>query len=134
MTSKSELKRLAVQAGTPTPEREALVKRLDELRITHHTCDDCWYSCPASGDCCNEFSGNECDCGADEHNAKLDAILAALTAQGSAAEPVAWMQSDHLNKLVMKHCGSQSMLARVSDHQLQSDYIPLYASPAKDKP
>lgn len=45
------------------------------------------------------------------------------------AKPVAWMQSAALNKLMMRHCGSQSMLARVSDHKLQPDYVPLYSTP-----
>ena len=43
-------------------------------------------------------------------------------------EPVAWMQSTHLDMLVNKHCGSGSMLAKCSDKQLQSDYRPLYTS------
>jgi len=30
----------------------------------HSTCDDGWYSCPASGECLDKNRGNECDCGA----------------------------------------------------------------------
>jgi hypothetical protein len=44
-------------------------------------------------------------------------------------EPVAWMQSDHLSKLRNKDCGSDSMLARCSNHQLMDDYQPLYLAP-----
>lgn len=42
-------------------------------------------------------------------------------------EPVVWMQSDHLSKFVNHACGSQSGLVRCSDHQLMSDFKPLYA-------
>jgi len=66
-----------------------------------------------------------------------NAILATLRdwkriQEAKVPEPVAWMQSDRLNKLVMKHCGSQSMLVRVSDHKLQSDYQPLYGPEVLD--
>ncbi len=53
-------------------------------------------------------------------------ISATPTTEMDEIKPVMWMQSDHLNKLVTKQCGSQAMLARVSDHKLQSDYQPLY--------
>jgi len=52
--------------------------------------------------------------------------LKAIREAKGMPEPVAWMQSDHLHKLQAKHCGSQSMLARCSDHQLMADYKPLY--------
>ena len=64
--------------------------------------------------------------GKDELIAFAHAVAAADSPE---AKPVAWMQSDHLIKLMMRHCGSQSMLARVSDHKLQSDYVPLYSTP-----
>ena len=54
--------------------REALTK----LRRSHMTCEDCWYSCPKSGECCNDGAGDKCDCGADEDNAIIDGLLAAL--------------------------------------------------------
>lgn len=54
-----------------------LTKELEALRRTHVTCEDCWYSCPKSGECCNEYEGSECNCGADEANERIDAILAA---------------------------------------------------------
>lgn len=40
----------------------------------HYYCDDTWYSCPLSIDgCADEFiDKNECNCGADEHNYKLE--------------------------------------------------------------
>ena len=45
------------------------------------------------------------------------------------AQPVVWMQSDQLHKFVSHACGAQSMLARCSDHQLMSDYKPLFTHP-----
>ena len=48
------------------------------------------------------------------------------------AQPVVWMQSDHLNKFIRKFCGSASMLARCSDHQVMADYKPLYLHPPED--
>lgn len=42
---------------------------------SHYECDDCWFSCPRSGECCNEAEGSECNCGADRHNAALDAAI-----------------------------------------------------------
>jgi hypothetical protein len=58
-------------------ENERLRALLIESKRPHLVCDgDCWYSCPASGECCNEKrSRTECDCGANEWNAKVDAIL-----------------------------------------------------------
>jgi len=46
----------------------ALAKR------SHYYCEDEWYSCPKAEDGC----ANECDCGADEHNAEVDALMALL--------------------------------------------------------
>jgi len=55
-----------------------LREKLEELRRPHYVCDDCWYSCPKSGE---EYCGNEnpdrCTCGADEHNSIIDEILLA---------------------------------------------------------
>lgn len=55
-----------------------LEQAIAALRQSHAICDDCWYSCPKSGECCNEGAGDECNCGADALNAKVDAILRAL--------------------------------------------------------
>jgi len=63
---------------------DAEVQRLRELLVaskrSHYVCEDCWYSCPKSGECCNEFrKQDECDCGADEWNAKVDTALSTST-------------------------------------------------------
>jgi hypothetical protein len=58
-----------------------LIQQLAGLaRRKHYTCEDSWYNCPQS-ECgsANDNAGAECDCGADEHNAKVDAIWAALS-------------------------------------------------------
>lgn len=52
--------------------REALLAALRG----HYTCDDCWYSCPKSEEgCCNHEEGDKCNCGADAHNAAINAAL-----------------------------------------------------------
>ena len=49
------------------------------LRRSHLLCNDAWYSCPMSIEgCADERAGSECNCGADEHNAKVDAALRLL--------------------------------------------------------
>jgi hypothetical protein len=56
-----------------------LREKMEKLRRSDYTCDDCWYSCPKSGDWdyCGEESRDICNCGADDHNATLDEILLA---------------------------------------------------------
>lgn len=58
----------------------ALVLRLAELaRRTHYYCEDWSNSCPKHPDCCaDNGAGIDCNCGADEINAEVDAILAEL--------------------------------------------------------
>jgi hypothetical protein len=55
----------------------ALCAELAKLaRRNHYTCEDTWYSCPKSPDgCANDAAGDECDCGADSHNDKIDELL-----------------------------------------------------------
>jgi hypothetical protein len=80
-----------VVPGAPTPAMIAAA--LDGLKIAHQVVEDCWYSCPkardADGDseCCNDaISDGACNCGADAHNAKVEALRAALTAQSLPTE------------------------------------------------
>ena len=64
-------------------ERDAALARVRELeallaesRRSHYYCEDCWYSCPKAPDgCCNDAAGDECDCGADEWNARIAGVL-----------------------------------------------------------
>ena len=57
-----------------------LVLRLAELaRRKHYYCEDSWYSCPKHPDgCANDGLGPDCNCGADQINAEVDAILSEL--------------------------------------------------------
>lgn len=56
---------------------EELRALLLESKREHYVCDgDCWFSCPKSGQNCNDDrDSDECTCGADEWNAKVDALL-----------------------------------------------------------
>lgn len=57
-------------------EVQALREALEGLKREHTNCEDCWYSCPKSVDgCCDGSQGDDCNCGADQHNAKIDAAL-----------------------------------------------------------
>ena len=67
-------------------ELAALAKR------EHCYCEDSWYSCPKATDgCADDYQGSDCNCGADAHNAKVDALVAAL-AEPEPEEPTdeAW--------------------------------------------
>jgi len=55
-------------------ERDRYRAALEQVRRSHTVCDDCWYSCPASGECCRS-GARGCDCGADAANAVIDAAL-----------------------------------------------------------
>jgi hypothetical protein len=53
-----------------------VLAELEKLRMNHNYCEDCWYSCPKAEDgCCDDTQGDNCNCGADEHNAILDSII-----------------------------------------------------------
>ncbi len=48
---------------------------LEKAKISHDRCEDEWYSCPKTGECARDYPGEECDCGADQHNKAIDEIL-----------------------------------------------------------
>lgn len=55
---------------------EEILRELESLRRTHLEAEDCWYSCPKSGECCNDdLPTTLCNCGADRFNEKLDRIV-----------------------------------------------------------
>lgn len=62
-------------------ENTRLREALEASRMTHHVnVEDCWYTCPlAEGDerCCDDEARESgiCNCGASEHNARIDAVL-----------------------------------------------------------
>ena len=63
-------------------ERDELLKALKQYGTrAHYYCEDPWYSCPKAPDgCCNDAEGTDCNCGADGHNAAVNALLARLDA------------------------------------------------------
>lgn len=62
------------EKGVSTPE---IILELEKLRRRHTYCEgDCWYLCPkCSEGCCDDSQGDDCNCGADEHNSQLDKII-----------------------------------------------------------
>lgn len=60
-----------------------ILKELEGLKRGHDYCEDSWYSCPQHPDgCANDGAGAECNCGANEHNARVDVIIAKLRTWG----------------------------------------------------
>lgn len=60
---------------------EQVLSKISEIRekakIEHISCEDSWYSCPKSeGGSSNEnYEEEECNCGADSHNKKIDQMF-----------------------------------------------------------
>lgn len=55
---------------------------LQSLKLTHYINDeDCWYSCPMSGECCDD-NKKGCYCGADDHNKRIDEFIDKLQNSG----------------------------------------------------
>jgi hypothetical protein len=66
-----DLNRIAAQQ-----ERiRALEAALEAAKISHLTCNDCWYSCPLCEEGCCDESQKGCNCGAEKHNAAIDSAL-----------------------------------------------------------
>jgi len=59
---------------------EELLSELEKLALRkHYSCEDSWYSCPKSDDgCANDWTGEDCNCGADNHNAKVASITESI--------------------------------------------------------
>lgn len=51
-----------------------------------------------------------------------------------SAEPVCWMQSNHLTMFKQHHCGSSMSMVRCSDHKAMDDFQPLYLHPPAPQP
>lgn len=55
-------------------------KELEALRRPHVVVEgDGWFSCPLSGECLDETLQHKCYCGAEAHNARIDALLARVS-------------------------------------------------------
>lgn len=65
-------------------ELEKLILELGELAHRSHfwVDEDNWYSCPKAPDgCADDTVDPDCNCGADEHNTKVDEILKQIRLQ-----------------------------------------------------
>jgi len=70
------------KAKTEKPEArkcpvDLLISELHQLALqTHYSCEDSWYSCPKSENGCynDAYPDDECNCGADEHNKKVNEL------------------------------------------------------------
>lgn len=59
-------------------QNKELSEALTSLKIFHYVNDeDCWYSCPESGECCDS-SKSGCNCGANDHNKRIDDLILKL--------------------------------------------------------
>jgi len=69
-----------MSAASRGSQRDAIERLLKLARKAHYCCEDSWYSCPLAEDvCANDlYPKDECNCGADERNAEVDAIAATL--------------------------------------------------------
>lgn len=55
---------------------------LETFTMQHYYCEDCWYTCPKHPEgCCNDVEVDECNCGADRHNAALQKFAEKLQAR-----------------------------------------------------
>ena len=82
MTERTETQNVeqTKESGSLQSAVDALVSELHRLATREHRLndEDCWYSCPVTGECCNDGAGDECNCGAVEHNKKIEAVYAEL--------------------------------------------------------
>jgi len=62
--------------------KEELIQRIRTLRISHHICDDNYYTCPIADEEARRFKDDQdkdkCTCGASAHNAKIEKLIADL--------------------------------------------------------
>ena len=69
--------------------REMCAELAKLARRDHYRCEDHWYSCPKSPDgCANDSAGDECNCGADSHNDKIDELLSLIALATQPPEPL----------------------------------------------
>lgn len=68
-------------------EIERLRAALLSSKQSHYQCDDSWYSCPKSEDGCSREGATGCNCGADKHNAMIDAALGITPSNDDGTQP-----------------------------------------------
>ena len=62
---------------------KTLIEKLEALKQEHDTCEDCWYSCPMSGECCRDTIDALCTCGAQSINEKIEELIELVKAEYS---------------------------------------------------
>lgn len=55
-----------------------MIAVLESTKRPHYTCEDNWYSCPASGERCRDDGDTSCECGAERFNARIDQHIIGL--------------------------------------------------------
>jgi hypothetical protein len=73
--------------GGVSVDLEWLIREIEAFKVPHAIVEDCWYSCAKAvyedgeSACCNDDSKKIglCDCGADAHNAAVDALIERLS-------------------------------------------------------
>lgn len=85
------------------------LERMAALAKRSHTyCEDGWYSCPKAEDgCYNESRGPECDCGADEHNAEVEALLVELLGALRSNAALSGGEAVQLESTVIRQTGDR---------------------------
>ena len=73
-----------------------MIKLLKALYRTHRECEDCWYSCPKSGECCDDRQ-EDCNCGANQHNKKVDEAIEKLE---SLEDQLGTYEAEHYNSQI----------------------------------
>jgi hypothetical protein len=68
---------LATAYRAKEAEAQAYREALIGSKRKHDECEDRWYSCPKSAEGClnDAWPADRCTCGADDHNAAIDAVL-----------------------------------------------------------
>lgn len=91
------------------------LERLSELAKRAHTdCEDRWYSCPKSEDgCSDDRRGPYCDCGADKHNAEVDALMALIRSNTTIIAPSHRTKLEYTEALHGAGEADEAQLARI---------------------
>ncbi len=86
-THEPEIEAIIQSAVAQAIKESGAIEALEKSKRGHYYCEDTWYSCPKHREgCANDNAGTECDCGADEANATIDAALLRLHALSGEAK------------------------------------------------
>jgi hypothetical protein len=91
---------------------------LDALKLPHLIVEgDCWFSCPAARyedgrrACCNDNAGDRCNCGADEHNARVEELRSLVLRVESAPPAGPYLNVGALTDLELGSFAAQLNMA-----------------------